>query len=206
MKRISGLSLMIAAILLVGLAPSAIAQGDPPASQVPASTSPNPVSDTLRTLIARFSKNMVGAAELMPADKYDFKPTPQEITFAHLVGHIAQLNFGLCARISGATAPQTPTVADANGKDKLVAAIKASFDYCTDVLAKADDSALGVDLGNANRSATRAATMIAVAYDWADHYSAQAVYLRLNGILPPSAQSAMPPKMLELFVEHFSRH
>ena len=199
MKLIRGLALMMAVILLAGFAPSLFAQGGTPApaTQVTASTSPNPVSDTLRQLVARFSKNMVGAAELMPADKYDYKPTPQEITFAHLVGHIAQSNFGLCARISGSPAPQTTPVADTDGKDKLVAAIKASFDYCTEVLAKADDSALGANVGNAARPATRAATMITVAYDWADHYSAQAVYLRLNGILPPSAQPApaAAPKM-----------
>ena len=196
MKRIQGLALLLAAFSLAGFAPSVFAQGGAPApaTQVIASPSPNPVSDTLRQLVARYAKNMVGAAELMPADKYDFKPTPQEITFGHLVGHIAQSNFGLCARISGTPAPQQPTIADSDGKDKLVAAIKASFDYCTDVLGKADDSALGANVGNANRPSTRAATMITVAYDWADHYSAQAIYLRLNGILPPSAQPATPPR------------
>jgi DinB superfamily len=197
MKRISGIGLMLAVVVLAGFAPSAFAQGGTPApaTNVTVSPSPNPVSDTLRTLVARYAKNMVGAAELMPADKYDFKPTPQEITFAHLVGHIAQSNMQLCGRISGAPAPQTTPVADTDGKDKLVAAIKASFDYCTDVLSKADDSALGANVGNANRPSTRAAAMITVAYDWADHYSAQAIYLRLNGILPPSAQPATPPKM-----------
>jgi len=197
MKRIQGLALLLTVVTLAGFAPSAFAQGGAPApaTQITVSPSPNPVSDTLRQLVARFAKNMVGAAELMPADKYDFKPTAQEITFAHLVGHIAQSNFGLCGRISGAPAPQQTPVADTDGKDKLVAALKASFDYCTEVLAKADDSNLGANVGNANRPSTRAATMIAAAYDWADHYSAQAIYLRLNGILPPSAQPATPPKM-----------
>ena len=135
MKFMRGLALMLAVIVVAGFAPSIFAQGGAPApaTQVTASPSPNPVSDTLRTLVARFSKNMVGAAELMPADKYDFKPTPQEITFAHLVGHIAQSNFALCGRISGAPAPQQTPVADTDGKDKLVAAIRASFDYCTEV-------------------------------------------------------------------------
>ena len=27
-----------------------------------------------------------------------------------------------------------------------------------------------------------------LAADWADHYGASAIYLRLNGILPPTAQ------------------
>jgi hypothetical protein len=30
--------------------------------------------------------------------------------------------------------------------------------------------------------------MITIANDWADHYSTAASYLRLNDILPPSAQ------------------
>ena len=80
MKRIQGLALMLAAGTLAGFAPSTFAQGGTPApaTQVTASPAPNPVSDTLRQLVARYAKNMVGAAELMPADKYDFKPTPQE--------------------------------------------------------------------------------------------------------------------------------
>jgi hypothetical protein len=110
------------------------------------------------------------------------------------VGHIAQSNFILCSRISGAPAPSQPPVGDTDGKDKLVAAIRASFDYCTEVLAKADDSNLGGNVApSGSRAATKAATMITLAYDWADHYSAQAIYLRLNGILPPSAQPATPP-------------
>lgn len=186
MKRIFGLVVLLAAS---SLAVFALQGGAPaPATQLTASPSPNPVSDSLRQLVTRFSKNMIGAAEAMPADKYDYKPTPGQITFAHLVGHIAQSNMGLCARISGSPAPQQPPVADTDGKDKLVAAIKASFDYCTEVLAKADDSNLGANVGTAQRPVTKAATMITLAGDWYDHYSAQAAYLRMNGILPPSAQ------------------
>jgi hypothetical protein len=35
---------------------------------------------------------------------------------------------------------------------------------------------------------SRAAVMLILAADWADHYSTAASYLRLNDILPPSAQ------------------
>jgi hypothetical protein len=34
---------------------------------------------------------------------------------------------------------------------------------------------------------SRVAAMVTIATDWADHYSTAASYLRLNGILPPSA-------------------
>lgn len=186
MKRIFSAAILLAAFPLASFAQQA---GTPaPATQLTASPSANPVSDTLRQLVTRYTRNMVGAAEAMPADKYDYKPTAGQITFAHLVAHIAQSNMGLCSRIAGTPAPQQPPVADTDGKDKLVAAIKASFDYCNDVLSKADDTNLSANVGNANRPATKAATFITLACDWYDHYSAQADYLRMNGILPPSAQ------------------
>jgi hypothetical protein len=30
--------------------------------------------------------------------------------------------------------------------------------------------------------------IVATTADWADHYSQQAIYLRLNGLLPPTAK------------------
>ncbi len=83
-------------------------------------------------------------------------------------------------------------MADTDPKDKLVAALKSSFDFCTTALASADDSKLGepMTLGP-NRQSTRAGVMILLSDEWFDHYGTQAVYLRLNGILPPTAQ---PPK------------
>ncbi len=87
----------------------------------------NPVSSTVKSQLTRFSKTMVAAAESMPADKYGFKPTPEMNSFAHLVMHIAQSNFLLCSKISATAAPDSK-LADSDGKDKLVAGVKASFD------------------------------------------------------------------------------
>lgn len=150
----------------------------------------NPVSTTVKTQLARFSKNMAAAAEAMPAEKYNFKPTPEMNTFAHLSMHIADANFLLCSKISGTKAPDSK-VAEADGKEKLVAAIKSSFEFCSTALAGADDSKLGESMILfGNRPASRAAAFIALSSGWADHYGAQAIYLRLNGILPPTAQPA----------------
>jgi DinB superfamily len=150
----------------------------------------NPVSTTVKNQLPRFSKNMVAAAESMPADKYGFKPTPEMNSFGHLVIHIVQSNNLLCSKISGATAPDAK-LADTDGKDKLVAGLKASFDFCTTALANVDDSKLGESLVLfGNRPSTRAAALIGLSDGWNDHYGAQAIYLRLNGILPPSAQPA----------------
>jgi hypothetical protein len=188
MKRMMSAIILVAVCSIVSFAQQGGAPNPP--SGLTASPAPNPVSDMLRQLLPRYAKNMVGAAQSMPADKYGYKPTPEQITFAHLVLHVAQSNNLLCSKLSSAAPPQL-TATETDGKDKLVAGIQASFDYCTEVLAKADDSNLGVSLQLApGRTLTKAGVMIILACDWYDHYSAQAGYLRLNGILPPSAQPA----------------
>lgn len=190
---------MLAALLLA--AASVAAQQPAPAAGAAQAKAPadaqemaklgpvvNPVSGAVKAQLPRFSKNMVAAAEAMPTDKYGFKPTPEMNSFAHLVMHISQSNNGLCSRISGTPAPDVK-IADTDGKDKLVAALKASFDYCSTALEKVDDSKLGDQMMLfGNRPFSRAAVLIILSDDWYDHYGAQATYLRLNGILPPTAQ------------------
>jgi hypothetical protein len=157
--------------------------------QEAAKKSANPVSDTVRQILARQSKSLVAAVEEMPADKFSFHPTPPQMTFAHLVVHMAGSNDFLCSKISDTAAPETAKLNETDPKEKLVQALKSSFDYCTEALAKVDDSKLGdtVTLFG-GRTAPRAAAMIGLTNDFADHYAMAAIYLRLNGLLPPTAK------------------
>src|ERR1700730_2365134 len=150
----------------------------------------NPVSTTVKSQLTRSSKNMVAAAESMPAEKYGFKPEPEMNTFRHLVMHLTQSNNWRGSKISGAAAPDA-RLAESDGKEKLVAGLKASFDFCSTALANVDDSKLGESMVLfGNRPASRAAALIALSDGWNDHCGAEAIYLRLNGILPPPAQPA----------------
>jgi hypothetical protein len=176
---------VVMAGLLVGCGVCAAQEAAPPAGPVA-----NPVSTMVKSQLTRYEKNMVGAADLMPAEKYNFKPTPEMNTFGHVVMHIAQSNYFLCAKISGQAAPDLK-VADTDGKDKLVAALKGSFEFCSTALAGVDDSKLSDPMTLFGRLQTsRAGAMIILTDDWFDHYAGQAIYLRLNGILPPTAQPA----------------
>jgi hypothetical protein len=40
------------------------------------------------------------------------------------------------------------------------------------------------------RQANKAGALIGLSNDWADHYSQAAMYLRLNGMLPPTAKKS----------------
>lgn len=149
----------------------------------------DPVSASLKMLLPRSQNNTIGAIDAMPADKFTYKPTDEQMTFAHLVAHIANSNYSLCAKAADVPAPKVDEAKDTDGKDKLLAAAKASFEFCSEALAKMDDSKLGdsVELFG-GRQFPRAMAALGLASGWADHYAAAAMYLRLNKILPPSAQ------------------
>lgn len=152
--------------------------------------SANPVSDAVRQALVQQSKHLIDAAELMPADKYGYHPTDAQMTFGKLVAHIVQTNVAICSAIGGTPAADVFKIAGTEPKEALVAAIKQSFTACTEALAKVSDAQLGEEVSMMGRRTgqSRAAAMITIANDWADHYSTAASYLRLNGILPPSAQ------------------
>jgi hypothetical protein len=78
---------------------------------------------------------------------------------------------------------------ETDSKDKLLAAMKSSFDFCDTTLEKMDDSRLGEKVeAFGGRQAPLAWALIALTNNWADHYGAAATYLRLNGLTPPTAQ------------------
>jgi hypothetical protein len=156
---------------------------------------PNPITTLIRMQVIRYGQFQVAAAEAMPAEKYVYRATPETRTFAQLVLHVAQFNGLVCARVSGMTAPDLKDLKDTDSKDKLVAAVKASFDFCATALNGLDDSALGKPVGKLGPNVmSRGGAIMVLGEDWFDHYSTMAIYLRMNGIFPPSAQPA-PGKM-----------
>ena len=71
-------------------------------------------------LLPRSQNNIVGAIEAMPADKFTYKPTADQMTFAHLVVHIIQSNNGLCSKAADVAAPKVDEVKETDSKDQLL--------------------------------------------------------------------------------------
>ena len=177
-------TLLIPALLL--LAAAATAQTT--AQTTPAQTK-NPVSSALRDILPSRQKNTIAAVEAMPADKFNYKPSADQMTFGHLVAHMVEANYAVCSGAAAVTAPKVEEVKETDTKDKLVAALKASFDFCADALSKMDDSKLGeMTAGMGPQPLSRARFALGIASNWADHYAEAAMYLRLNGLTPPTAK------------------
>lgn len=151
-----------------------------------AQNSASPVSDAVRSAADRAARNFIAAAERMPADKYGYKPTPAQMSFGDVIGHMSAGNDALCSSIGGVAAPKR-SAAEAQ-KEKLVARLRETFQFCKSALANVDDSRLAEKISYFGDDASRGQVMMAAAEEWAGHYSQTAVYLRLNGLVPPTAR------------------
>ncbi|HUQ20251.1 MAG TPA: DinB family protein [Gemmatimonadaceae bacterium] len=149
----------------------------------------NPVAAAFRENAKEAAKNLIAASEELPGDKYGFKPTPAQMSFGDIVGHLSQGNDYLCGNIGGMKAPARSKIPATATKAVMMARLKETFAFCDQALGGLTDAKLAEPLPWFDGSKkTRAWVMTATTADWADHYSQQAIYLRLNGKLPPTAK------------------
>ncbi|MFI5311022.1 MAG: DinB family protein [Gemmatimonadales bacterium] len=181
-----------AAVLALAL-PISLAAQNPPASP-PA----NPITTAFKGRIGGLERNIAQAFDSIPESKFGYKPTPAQLSFGYIAQHVASDNYLFCNTFGDmkATVPEedtaTPDSVKAKWpKEKLVAKLKASFTFCQSAIAQLDDAKLpdqvSMTFGGNTRTVTRAAMVLGHALDVADHYSQIANYMRLNGMLPPSA-------------------
>lgn len=155
-----------------------------------------PVADGLRLYLRQFKGNLTAAVDDFPVAKLPYKPTPVSQSVATIVEHLSGSNFVLCSSVSGVPAPTDAAIPtpDMASPEELKARFARSWAFCDQVVGKMTDAGLADSVpffGTAKR--TRAAVILALPYDWADHYSQLANYLRLNVISPPNARVRAVP-------------
>ena len=168
--------------------PAACAPQKPATPATPPTPPANPVAEAARSSNARAEKNLIAAAVAVPATKLAYKPTKGQMTFSEVWHHLAGANYGICGAIGGMSAPDVGKYNPKAKKDTLVAALKASFAFCDHALEGLADSTLNDQVDMGFMKGTRAMALDVYLMDLADHYSQVANYMRLNGMLPPSAQ------------------
>jgi hypothetical protein len=152
----------------------------------------NPLAASVRKYFDDYGNNLVATAKIMPEEKYSFKPSPENMTFGKTIGHIADVDYAICTKMF--TPPATPFAksSETDSKEKLVAGLKASVDYCGEQFAKLTDANLSEMVPFfGGKQITRLGAALAVTHDFADHYAGLSMHLRMNGLLPPTAQKKM---------------
>jgi uncharacterized damage-inducible protein DinB len=137
-------------------------------------------------------ETMAKLASALPPDKYGFKPTPAQQSFAERVVHIATVNNRFLGAIGGkATAPTVDAKAAAMTKDAAIKAMNDSFDYGIALLKENTDQTLqqpaAMPPGFLGPSTKARLFTFLIGHTW-DIYGQLVVYARLNDVTPPASQ------------------
>lgn len=156
------------------------------------STSAQPPAKVYGEMLKRLSEEVVGAAEAMPADKYDFAPTAGKFdgvrTFGAEVQHIAEANYFFFSGFGLSGAPDDAKLKALKSKDELVQALKDSFDFAQKGIDTITPQNAFMEVNMGKMKMTRAGVATLCPAHSMDHYGQMVEYLRMNGIVPPASQ------------------
>jgi hypothetical protein len=165
----------------------------------PAGSARVSVSEALDFWIGVTEKEVVGAADAMPEEKYSFAPTtPGEFagvrTFAEQVKHLAANNYRMAAYIMGEQpAPDQEHEtgpAAVQTKAQVMEYVRGSFAALHRAVATITTTNMLEPLALFPNPQQRTRLQLAedvVAHSY-DHYGQMVEYLRMNGIIPPSSR------------------
>lgn len=146
----------------------------------------NPFSADTKQSYTGIKNTIMKAAEKMPEENYSFKATPQVRTYGEIIGHIADVQTMLCAMAKGEQ--KSGTAGSKTSKADLIAALKASFDYCDPIYDSMTDTAGAKKVKMFGREVTTLGVLnFNVGHD-NEMYGTAVVYLRIKGIVPPSSE------------------
>jgi uncharacterized damage-inducible protein DinB len=154
----------------------------------PASRSPDPAVGTARELWRDVTGFITRAAAELPEEHYGYRPVATVRTFGQLIGHIAGAQYLICAAALG----EPPRAEDEiertkSGKAELVAALRASTEYCDRAYGQTD-AAVQQSTQLFGRERSRLFALGQNATHNGEHYGNLVTYLRMLGRVPPSSQ------------------
>jgi hypothetical protein len=158
------------------------------------------VAQTFRAFGRPYGAYLLAAFDSIPAAQYSFRPTPIQQSIGYIAQHLENANYELCALINdtkyvrSAKDSLADTVKARWPKDTLTARVRASLVYCGDAIGRLTDARLADTLQagppGAREPVLRVRYLILLVTDLAEHYAQLATYMRILGLVPPSA---LPP-------------
>jgi uncharacterized damage-inducible protein DinB len=125
----------------------------------------------------------VAVAHAMPPEKYEFRPHPESMNFGELMSHIAMTNYQFGAGLKDAEPPAMPSP---TMKDGIVKFLADSFDYCSAIIASLTEAQLYARHNSPDGHLLGREVLLALYVHVAHHRGQAEIYLRNNGIKPPS--------------------
>jgi uncharacterized damage-inducible protein DinB len=170
---------LISAFLLAAALPACAPTADSGNGVVVAAVTPR---------FKELSSWLVQTTEQVPDSLYGYKPNPAVRTMAEIMGHVANSHYLFCSAALGESEPAHPDYTTVTTKDSLVAGMRESVAYCERAYQLSDAEALEATQFF-GETRTRLEVLIWNATHDGEHYGNLVVYMRANGMVPPSSQT-----------------
>jgi uncharacterized damage-inducible protein DinB len=159
-------------------------------AQEPAKPAGSAGVEALRAVWESVSGYVLRSAEDVPESEYAFRPVGTVRTFAQQIAHVAGSQYSMCAVALGEPPKEEDEIERTmTTKAQLVAALRASNEYCRRAYAQSDaDAARATTMYGQAR--TRMFALALNATHDGEHYGNLITYLRIKGRVPPSSQRA----------------
>jgi uncharacterized damage-inducible protein DinB len=147
-------------------------------------TSPSLVKDLAATW-QRAATEIVDVAEAMPEQKYDYKPTPEISSFRDQLVHVAGITQRFIDTAKGTKSEQSHK---AMTKAEVIGLLKQTFQTAQEMVGSLTDAQLlePVKFPFGDRMVSRFTFWQGPLYQIRNHHGQLVVYLRMNGIVPPT--------------------
>jgi uncharacterized damage-inducible protein DinB len=130
---------------------------------------------------------LVSTVEQVPDSLYGYKPNPEVRSMSEILGHVANAHYLFCSAALGEEQPEHPDYEKATDKNTLLTGMSESVAYCERAYQISDGDALQTTQFFGS-TMTRLAVLVWNATHDGEHYGNLVVYMRANGIVPPSSQ------------------
>jgi hypothetical protein len=147
------------------------------------------------------------AADVMPAEKYNFKLAPEQMDFGQWINHSTERNYLDCSTLRGEPNPMPKAKTDMlKGKADIIKNLKESFDYCDATFTSLDDRKI-------LSSPQMVASFLHTSVHNNEIYGNVVGYLRANHIVPPSTEMVQemikakktPEQMMKEMMDKYNR-
>jgi hypothetical protein len=146
----------------------------------------NPLSTELKQNYNQRKTALLAEADRMPDADYAFKATPEVGTFGSRVAHVADAQFMICSAVKGET--KKADTAGKTSKADIMAALKASFDYCDGAYDSLTDATATQTVKVFGHAETKLSALWGNLGHDEEMYGYMAVYLRLKNLVPPTSE------------------
>lgn len=183
--------LMMAAMLLISVSSLPAHAQDAMKKETAVKPAPSPSQAVLETW-NDIARKLIAMAEDFPEDKYDFKPTPAQRSFAEQLLHVSNANYFFTNLAKGEKPPaeEDPKRDQYKTKADVVAFVKKAYaDGAAAIKAKGDKGMSDMVVDPFSHQKARISDL---AYGFiehsGEHYGQLVVYYRLSGLVPPESR------------------